>query len=357
MDNATASARRPTLAKVAALAGVSPSTASIAFSGSGPVSDETREKVLAAARELRYGGPDPRAQSLRRGRSGVVGVVLDERLLHAFRDPIKIATLDGISDVLGPTGAGILLLPEQERGQVSLDSAPMDAVVLMGCAPAQLLSLPALERRGIPVVVVEGEAVSGMPLISLDNRVASATIARHLRELGHERVEIVALPLDVERTSGPIPDGWSSGTTRTTIDRILGTHDVFPGAIGRVAAASLVEEGQIAGRALLADRAAEERPTAIIAQSDLLAAGVILAAEELGIRVPEDLSVVGFDGVRVPGLSSDYDLTTMVQPSVEKGRAAGRAIVALLAGETVEDISFESSFHPGNTTAPPPARS
>jgi DNA-binding LacI/PurR family transcriptional regulator len=90
-----------------------------------------------------------------------------------------------------------------------------------------------------------------------------------------------------------------------------------------------------------------------VAQSDLLAAGVILAAEERGLRVPEDLSVVGFDGVQVPGLAAGYDLTTMAQPAVEKGRAAGRAAVALLADEEAEAVCFHAVFHRGNTSAPP----
>ncbi|MGN6407738.1 MAG: LacI family DNA-binding transcriptional regulator, partial [Curtobacterium sp.] len=93
--------RRPTLSAVARAAGVAPSTASLAFSGSGPVSEEAKARVLAAAAELGYGGPDPRARSLRRGRSGVIGVVMDERLSDAFRDPVNVLTLDGIAEVAG----------------------------------------------------------------------------------------------------------------------------------------------------------------------------------------------------------------------------------------------------------------
>jgi DNA-binding LacI/PurR family transcriptional regulator len=124
---------------------------------------------------------------------------------------------------------------------------------------------------------------------------------------------------------------------------------VFPDATGRAAAASSIEEGLEAGRALLADPA--NRPTAIIAQSDLLAAGVIQAAEELGIAVPRELSVLGFDGIRVDGLQ--HDLTTLVQPSVAKGRAAGEAVVSLLAGERPASKCFTSTLHIGDTTAPP----
>ena len=83
-------AARPTLAGVAARAGVSSSTASLAFSGSPRVTAATRERVLAAAAELGYAGPDPIAASLRRGRSGVIGVFIGERLLYAFRDPVSV---------------------------------------------------------------------------------------------------------------------------------------------------------------------------------------------------------------------------------------------------------------------------
>ncbi|QHC71878.1 substrate-binding domain-containing protein [Rathayibacter sp. VKM Ac-2801] len=341
---------RPTLARVASRAGVSPSTASLVFSGSGPVSEATKERVLRAASELDYAGPDPRARSLRRGRSGIVGVVVDERMLHAFRDPIKIAMLDGIADVLGGVDAGILLLTETGDGAGLLATAPVDAMILVGCSPSVDDSVAVLRRRGVPVVVVEGLSELGGAVISLDNREASRTLAEHLRELGHERVAVVSLPFAKDRRRGAIPAGWRASPSITPVDRLLGVQDVFPEASVVAAAASSVDEGVAAGRTLLEGA---ERPTAVVAQSDLLAAGVILAAEERGLRVPEDLSVVGFDGVQVPGLAAEYDLTTMAQPAVEKGRAAGRAAVALLADEEAEAVCFHAVFHRGNTSAPP----
>src|SRR6185295_7101587 len=101
---------RPTLAAVASRAGVSPSTASLAFAGSPRVAPATRERILAAAAELGYAGPDPIAASLRRGRSGVVGTFIGERLLYAFRDPVAVQLLDGITEVLSGHGVGLLLL-------------------------------------------------------------------------------------------------------------------------------------------------------------------------------------------------------------------------------------------------------
>ena len=94
----------------------------------------------------------------------------------------------------------------------------------------------------------------------------------------------------------------------------------------------------------------------MLAQSDLLAAGVVRAAEEAGLRVPEDVSVTGFDGIVVDGLAP-YELTTIVQPTVEKGRAAGQAVVAMLQGGHAASINFTCVFREGNTTAPPPVSS
>ncbi|GAB3120100.1 LacI family DNA-binding transcriptional regulator [Glaciibacter psychrotolerans] len=344
---------RPTLAAVARLAGVSPSTASLAFSGSGPVSGATRKRVLAAAAELDYAGPDPRAQSLRRGRSGIVGVIVEERVSEAFRDPIMLAMLDGIADGIGPLGAGLLLLTDTGDGAVSIESAPVDAVVLFGCSPRLGHAVAVLTQRGIPIVVIEGDAGAGVLQILLDNREATRASAEHLFALGHRTVSMVTLPIDERRTRGRVTIEREQGIPAgTAADRLAGARDVFPELHAVSAAASSIEEGLAAGRMLLHDPA--RRPSAIIAQSDLLAAGVIRAAEELGLAVPADLSVVGFDGVRVDGLAP-YDLTTLVQPAVAKGQAAGEAVLRMLAGETPASVRFTSVFHRGNTTAAPRA--
>jgi DNA-binding LacI/PurR family transcriptional regulator len=92
----------------------------------------------------------------------------------------------------------------------------------------------------------------------------------------------------------------------------------------------------------------------VLAQSDLLAVGVIRAAEEAGLRVPGDVSVTGFDGVRVDGLAP-YELTTQVQDAAAKGRAAGEAIAAMLADRPPASVLLTCTFRAGNTTGPPPA--
>ena len=344
--------RRATISDVARAAGVSPSTASVVFSGKTPVSDATRQRVLDAAAALGYTGPDPLAASLRRGRTGIVGVLQRAPLGPAFRDPVQRSTMDGLADAMVAIDASLLLLqpvvpridtpgvqtsaasvPPPVTTRATLATVPLDAAVLIGSIPEAADDVATLLARGVPVVVIEGDAGEGVPQISLDNRDAQHCIADHVRRLGHEDVALVTLRPELNVAQ----------------DRLEGARDVFPDAPAYPTLASSIDEGLRVGREIFAHR----RPTAILAQSDLLAAGVIRAAEEAGLSVPADVSVAGFDGVRVDGLAP-YELTTMVQPAVEKGRAAGAAIVAMLSGEQPASFTFTSVFRSGNTTGPRP---
>ncbi len=189
-----------------------------------------------------------------------------------------------------------------------------------------------------------------MLAVDLDNEQGSRILAEHLRELGHTDVVLVTLPIDAVHSRGWLTaEREAASEGYTTTQRIAGVRAVFPAATGYVSAASTVDEGY---RAALEVLAASPRPTAIVAQSDLLAVGVIRGAQELGLRVPQDLSVVGFDGVRLDGIAP-IDLTTMVQPAFDKGHAAGFGVLALLSGEPAEPVLMTSEFHRGATTAPP----
>ncbi|WIB15593.1 LacI family DNA-binding transcriptional regulator [Curtobacterium sp. MCPF17_050] len=353
---------RPTLAAVARAAGVAPSTASLAFSGTGPVSEDTRQRILAVAAELGYDGPDPRARSLRRGRSGVIGVVLDDRLSDAFRDPVNVLTLDGIAEVAGAAGVSLLLVRsplDDERGMAPLVDAPMDAVILIGCNVRIDPAVAVLRRRSIPVVAIEADAIEGAVPVHLDNRDASRRAAAFLHDLGHRQVTVVTLPLDSARERGPVSaERERASSAFTTTERLRGVRDVYPDAPAIASAGSSVEEGRIAGAALFTPGV--EPPTAVVAQSDLLAVGVISAALDAGLRVPEDVSVVGFDGIHVDDSllyrSPIRQLTTLVQPFVPKGEAAARAALAMLEGESPEPASFRSELRIGDTTGPPSVR-
>jgi DNA-binding LacI/PurR family transcriptional regulator len=346
-------AERATLSTVAARAGVSPSTASLAFAGSSRVAPATVERVLRAADELGYAGPNPVAASLRTGRSGVVGAVVGERLLYAFRDPVAVQLLDGLTEELGKLGVGLLLLAGDSMRSgptpAQLGRLPLDAAVFATCGLEDDPAFRLLQARGVPLVAVEGPVVPGVPLVGIEDRAGTATLARHLEGLGHRDVAMVAMPLRLDERRGPVDEvRLAAGVYRDTRERLYGMRSVFPDAPAVETAANSIEEGERAGLALL-DRS--PRPTAVLAQSDLLAAGVLRAAAGRGLAVPGDLSVAGFDGADLPWLEP-VRLTTVVQPTTEKGQAAGRAVAALLSGQTPEDVVFPVRLRTGTTTGP-----
>ncbi|WP_242511388.1 LacI family DNA-binding transcriptional regulator [Pengzhenrongella frigida] len=362
---------RPTLADVAVAAGVSVSTASLAFSGAGPIAAATRDRVLAAAADLAYPGPNPLGQQLRTGRSGIVGAIFGDRLRRSFRDPVSIQMLDGLAQSLGAHDIGILLIPS-EAGDVPplVAHAAMDAAVVVLCNGPDDAVVAALARRGIPVVLVEGDL--GAPTerdgpagrvpashptarVGIDDRRGTEALVRTLRALGHERFGVVALPFGHDRRLGePDPARDPRSGYLATRRRLAGIADagVVPEIVIETPA-SLVEHGRSAGHEILSR---PDPPTAIIALSDLLASGVVLAARELGLRVPEDVSIAGFDGLDLPWLAPDV-LTTVRQPLAEKGRQAGEAAIALIAGVPFPPVILPVQYEQGTTTAAPRAAS
>lgn len=344
---------------VAERAGVAPSTASLVFSGRGPVAASTAARVRSAAAELGYVGPDPRAASLRRGRAGAVGVLVEGRLLQAFRDPFAVAVLDGLAQELDAVPTGMLLVAqpfdEPERAMEVVSGLAIDALVFSMCGPAESPLVDHLAARGIPMVGTGAPLDDRVRQVLIDEAGSQGEAVRHLRSLDHGRIAHVTMPMRPVTDGGPLlPSDLDGADYVDSRDRARG----FLEAAGR--RASMVEavtpdvEGGIAAARLLLDVPAADRPTAIAAQSDLLAAGVIQAAAGLGLRVPEDLSVTGFDGVSLPWLAAP--LTTIDQHSEEKGRTLGRLVARLIDGiraDQIEDVTLATDLRIGGTTAPP----
>jgi DNA-binding LacI/PurR family transcriptional regulator len=341
---------RPTMADVAAEAGVSLSTVSLSYSGAGPISPEMKARVEKAAAALNYGGPSAAGRALRSGRSRVVGVVIHDSLTLAFRAPLILQIMDGLISDLGDMGLGVLLLtspsgvPEENS---LLETAPMDAAVLLRVRDHDEPALEFLRRRGIPNVVMDGEPPAGAGVVTIDDGPATVDLIQRLRDLGHERIGTVTLPIAPRgettiRTLGDYAESaWAPTQRRLHAFVDAGVEPcVIVGA-----RESLVEEGIAAGHLALTH---ESRPTALVVQSDQLAAGVLLAARELDLRVPQDVSITGFDGLSLPWLNP-VEITTVVQDGEKKGHALAAEVKALLAGETPEPAYTPLEYRAGNT--------
>lgn len=315
---------RSTLQTVADHVGVSRATVSNAFSRPDQLSVALRERILAAADELGYAGPDPTARGLARGTTGAVGVVLPEFLRFAFTDEVLTAFLGAVADALAPAGLALTLLPPGPSGDVvPTRDVPMDGALVCSVDPGSA-AVGWLVRRDVPLVLIDQAPAAGRPSVAVDDRQGARRAAQHVLDLGHREVGVLTVGLGDEHrlVPGARPEDVSGHAAR---QRLLGWLDALEPAGARVTVSSQPSAYGDATRAarLLLD--VEQPPTAVVCFSDALAADLVRTAEDLGCRVPEDLSVVGFD---------DSPLATRMRPPLAtvrqdvdaKGRAAARAL-------------------------------
>ena len=345
---------RPTLDTVAAAAGVSRMTVSNAYNRPDQLSAATRERVLAAAAELGYGGPDPAGRSLRRRQAGAVGVLMSEDLSTAFTDPGLVAFMNGLASELGAAGQAMLLIPPEADHDGSLvRSAIVDAFILCSVDDRDP-AVAAVVARRLPIVAAGSLRLSGVPVVGIDDRAGAALAANHLLSLGHRSFGVVTRPAKNDAAGT-----WRGGAPRIGLrHRVEGFTRAVQGAGLDESAVVVVcadenteQSGARASRVLL-ERSPGERPTAIFAVTDVLALGVLSAASDVGVRVPRELSIVGFDDIADSSRSVPA-LTTVAQSLHEQGVHAARMALALMAGEVARVPRINAELVVRGTTAAP----
>lgn len=339
---------RVTLQTLADRLGVSRSTVSNAFNRPDQLSDELRTRILAVAEELGYAGPDPAARSLRGGRVGAVGLV-QHTIRYAVNDAANRLLLDGVAEVCEEEGLALVLLPANPpppgRPDV-LRTAIVDGVIFH--TSWQLDDRRrAIEDRGLPVVVLDGTRRDGDLYVGVDDRGGARAAAEHVLALGHRRLAVVTLSEDAQLR----------GVKEVSISRGDGYRDAWQAHGLTDADVTVVHGGGLELDAFearirgLLDR--PDRPTAVLAMSDEVGAGVVRVALALGLRVPEDLSVVGFDDSPT-AFSVHPPLTTVRQDFQRKGRLAVRLALGDLSEGRQIVLPVELVVR-GSTAPPPPA--
>ena len=349
-----------TLARIAGELGVSAMTVSNAYNRPDRLSGALRERIFETADRLGYNGPDPVGRSLRRQRTDVVGVLYSNPLSYAFDDPAAVSFLRGLSSVTEGADLGLLLVPAASGASGGRDpraaaQAAVDGFVVYSMSDEEPLLTAAL-GRGLPTVVVDQPARQGVPFVGVDDEAAAWEAAGHLLELGHEGFGVVSFALSPDGREGIADPGRQEGAAfQVSRSRLRGYRSAVEAAGLPWSGVSVFEcpgsAATLGHRAAGALLSSKRRPTAILSTSDQLALGVLAAAEELGLSVPEDLSVVGFDDVS-PGAVPP--LTTVRQDHEEKGSLAGRMLVSLLRGEDVpEPRRLPTRLVVRGSTAPP----
>lgn len=319
---------RVTLQTVADAVGVSRMTVSNAFSRPDQLSPALRERILATADELGYSGPDPAARALARGRAGAVGVVMTESLGDAFLDPVTAAFFGAVAQELAPTGLALSLIPADTIGERSAArDLAIDAALIYACA-GDVEAVRSLQRRNLPIVSVDREPEPTGASIRLDERAGGRLAAQHLIDLGH--TDIAVFTMNPSRPEQAWADPRGRLDNHVADERLRGVLEATDAA-GLAMRVFHVKDNNdqyiVPGAAALV--ADQDRPDAVVCFSDAMAAALSAAAQSVGLMVPEDMSIVGYDDSRLASAVTP-PLTTVRQDFVAKGRAAARALVGAI---------------------------
>ena len=315
-----------TLKTVAERVGVSAMTVSNAFSRPDQLSAALREKILAAAAELGYAGPDPAARTLARGATGTVGILITDSLRYAFTDEFSAEFLTAIAEELARGGLALTLLPPEGVGNVvPTRDVAMDGAIVYSCS-VTADGLEQLRRRHLPLVQVDQPDDALLSSVKIEDRVGARQAAQHVVDLGHRRVAMVGVGGEEDL----LEDGHMNR-------RLQGWRDALdPAGIEPVivySPQSTEDGGAAAVQSLLTG---PDRPTALLCFSDAIAAGAMRAAQDAGLVIPRDLSVVGFDDSPLARRVRPA-LTTVRQDAVAKGRATAALLIEALARKRAGD--------------------
>jgi DNA-binding LacI/PurR family transcriptional regulator len=333
--------RRTVMADVAKLAGVSHQTVSRVINDSTQVRPETKQRVLAAMRQLDY-RPNPAARALVTGRSGTLGVVSFDTTLYG-----PASTLFAIEQAAHAAGYFITIVSLLVLDRTSVLGAVdrlrvqgVDGILVItpqeGAADA-LVNLPA----GVPLVAVEAGRPNSVPLVAVDQFAGAVSATRLLLDLGHRTVSHLAGPPDFLEAQQRV-DGW-----RATLE--AAGAEVPPLLVGDWSPRSGYRIGQ--------QLAEDPDVTAVFVANDQMALGVLRAMHERGREIPGELSIVGFDDIPEAQYFTP-PLTTVRQDFSEMGRSSLRLLLELMrdTGQPPQRLTIAPELVVRRSTGPPPKR-
>ncbi|MBO9578386.1 MAG: LacI family DNA-binding transcriptional regulator [Microbacteriaceae bacterium] len=334
---------RITLDDVAARAGVSKGTVSKTLNGRSDVAADTRSRVEALLVQHGY-----RRRVASRPSSRLV-----ELVFHELQSAWSIVIIRGVEDVIASEGMSVSLTvsgsrhaPADDWLEAVIQRSPVGVILVFSEMPTHMRA--ALQTRGIPFVIIDpaGDPPENDPSVASANWSGGLAATRHLISLGHERIAAITGPDDMMCSHARL-DGYRSAMTAAGL----------PIREEWVRFGNFLTDGGARHATELLALDPEQRPTAIFAGSDLQALGVYDVARQRGLRIPDDLSVVGYDDIPLSEWVSPR-MTTVLQPLEEMGREAARLIARLADGPIVPTprIELATRLLVRESTAPPAAR-
>ena len=336
--------KRITIADIARESGYSKTAVSFAFNNPDRISDEACSRILETARKLNY-IPDPRARNFSLGKQLTLGFLLPQDIDTCLANPYLVDVIRGLGRVCQENGYMLSIIPPlNDSLYEAVKNATVDGLVTMGYLGDGVSSL--VDLIAMPLVMIDGGDDDTFLSINIDDEAAACLQLEKVLEAGHRRISIVSLPAPTLE-----PDANDSGIVACRMRgyrKALSAHGLDEGHVCFMQThETTFDDGWRKAQEIISDGS-----TCVVTMSDIQAYGIMEAFTEMGVRVPEDISIVGFDDIT--GYRFPRRLTTISQPGYEKGRLAARTMFELLAGRKVSKVPLVPfSFIEGETLAGP----
>ena len=342
---------RPRIADVAREAGVSKTAVSFAFNSPERLSTETAIRIREVAGALGY-RPNPVARMLTQRQTMTLGVLTPQALAVIFSNPFFALFSEGVAHAAEDLGYELhFISPLHGSLALAVGRSTVDGVVAIGLS-ADHPEVEQIRGAGLPMVLVDSDDLPEHSSVVVDDEAGARAAAEHILGLGHTDVLVIAV-------EGPAVATGEPGRHGVTERRLRGYRTALDAA-----GVALPDDRIVAGRSSIDGGSSAFqrawalgiRPTAVLAMSDAIAIGAMRAARELGLRIPDDLSVVGFDDIDLAA-HVDPPLTTVHQPIRQKGADAVRLLLAEVEQREAhrpEHIRLETRLIVRGSTGPAP---
>ena len=348
------SQKRVTIADIAAKSGFSKTAVSFAFNKPDRVSAEARKKILAVAAEEGY-IPDPMARNFTLGNHMNVGFLLPQKVEYCLANPYMHGIIRGIAEVCQSKGYMFTVIPPLRSSiDDAVRNATVDGIITMGLTVSESIGM-ILRHRQMPVVAIDGADNTDVVSVNIDDTEAARLQMKMALDRGHRRIAVLSLQDDYYAADTP---GESLSIVRKRklgFSRALEEYGMSFGDIICINAETTFDAGFSSAQGLLSGDA-ESRPTCFVCMSDIAALGVMSAIREMGLEIPQDVSVIGFDGLLEDLSYYGRRLTTIRQSAYEKGIASARCLFSIMEGNPGdgEPVRIPFSIVEGSTLGDAP---
>lgn len=330
--------KRVTISDIARMSGYSKTAVSFAFNSPHRISAEARKRILDTAKELKY-IPDPMARNFSLGRHQSLGFLLPQDTGAALANPYTVEVIRGLGIECQKRGCTLTIIPPiNDSIFEAVKNAMVDGLVTMGYIMDDG-AREVIRVRALPLVMIDGSEDETTFSINIDDEEAAYTQLKEVLAKGHRDIAIVSLPKPAFQDDTAEAGGLVAKRLQGYAKALEETGQEMEAIPSYSVTATRISGVEVASEIL----SLEKRPTAVIAMSDIVAIGIIQGLRQNGIKVPEDISVVGFDNIREAELIEPA-LTTIDQPAFEKGLAAARAVFSVIDGNPVDRTACHVPF-------------